>query len=67
MGVKRVTSTDSVVDSDGVTKKDGVTEGRSIAIGDNSSNDKILLESGDFVLLEDNSSRILRNIEDGND
>lgn len=62
MPTKKISITDSIVYGEGVTVKDGVSADRNISIGDNSSSDKILLESGDFLLQEDGSGRFLRDI-----
>ena len=62
MAIKKLALTDSVVYGVGVTVKDGVTADRHVSIGDNSAADRILLENGSFMLLEDNTSRFLRDL-----
>ena len=62
MPTKKISITDSVVYGEGVTVKDGVSADRNISIGDNSATDRILFENGSYLLLEDNSSKFLRDI-----
>lgn len=62
MPTRKLAVTDSIVYGQGVTIKNGVVADRNVTIGDNSATDRILLESGDFLLLEDGTSKVLRDI-----
>lgn len=62
MAVRRVAKTDNVTFGVGVTPRDGVVADRNVSIGDNFLPGAILLEDDCFLLQEDNTSKILKDV-----